>query len=326
MEDSGFDSLGREFFSRAFSAALSSATHALPAAMKFEHLYFHGTPTANGRGTGSWVREWRPAKAKVERAASGGEADEAFFEGLMGRAELPVAAYRRRALARRLPACLRMLRVTDVAEATRAIAAQPEATKRLLNVVLLGVTDFFRDRPVFEQLQRGVLPELWARHGRLRVWSAACSNGAELYSVAMLLARAGRLADCELLGTDCRADAIEEARRGVFRGEELARMEQEWREVFFEITGEIGTIDPLLRQATRWKVGNLFGAMERGPWHLILWRNMAIYLENERAEEIWTRLFDQLAPGGFLVAGKADHPPKWLRLTRVAPCIYRKRG
>jgi len=292
--------------------------------MKFEHLYFHGTPTAPVRRMRLWARSG--TVRRTEEKTQDGGADREFFERLLGRAELPAAAYRPRALARRLPACLRMLRVSDAAEASRAIAARPETVRRLLSVVLLGVTDFFRDRAVFELLQREVLPELCSRHGRLRVWSAACSSGAELYSVAMILARAGRLSECELLGTDCRADAIEEARSGSFRVEEAGRMDVAWREAFLQTAGELATIDPRLRQATRWKVANLFGAIERGPWHLILWRNMAIYLEKERAEEIWTRLFDQLAPGGFLVAGKADHPPKWLRLVRVAPCIYRKRG
>lgn len=219
-----------------------------------------------------------------------------------------------------------MLRAADAAEASQAIAARPETVPRLLSLVLLGVTDFFRDRGVFEVLQREVLPELCSRHGRLRVWSAACSSGAELYSVAMILARSGRLSECELLGTDCRAEAVDEARGGVFRAEDVERMEGSWREMFFQAKGGVATIDPRLKRATRWKMANLFGAIERGPWHLILWRNMAIYLEKERAEEIWMRLFDQLAPGGFLVAGKADHPPKWLELTRVAPCVYRRRG
>ncbi len=292
--------------------------------MKFEHVYFHGISTAPGRDVRAWKGEGRPA-GRASGTWDGSPADRAFFESLLARAELPAAAYRRGALNRRLPACLRMLRVANAAEAERAVAAQPEVAPRLLSLVLLGVTDFFRDRSVFEQLRGAVLPELLARHARLRVWSAACSNGQELYSVAMLLERAGRLADCELLGTDCRVEAIHEARRGVFRMEDVERMDPEWREAFFGEAGP-GAIEPRLRDAARWKVANLFRTVERGPWHLILWRNMAIYLENERAEEIWTRLFDQLAPGGFLIAGKADHPPKWLPLTRVAPCVYQKRG
>jgi Methylase of chemotaxis methyl-accepting proteins len=291
--------------------------------MKFEHLFFHGVSTVRNRAN----RTWRSERRTTLRVAGGDEVAEVeqFMRTLLASADLPASAYRRHALVRRWPACLRHLRATDAREASRVLAEQPEKAGALLSVVLLGVTDFFRDEGVFQQLRSGVLPELLRRQRRVRVWSAACSNGQELYSVAMLMARSGRLGDCELLGTDCRAEAIAEARRGVFREEEVARIEPELREAFFE-AGGARAIDPRLRRAAQWKVANLFGEIERGPWHLILWRNMAIYLESERAEEIWARLVDQLAPGGFLVAGKADTPPKWLRLTRVAPCIYQKEG
>jgi chemotaxis protein methyltransferase CheR/two-component system CheB/CheR fusion protein len=79
-----------------------------------------------------------------------------------------------------------------------------------------------------------------------------------------------------------------------------------------------------LRRATRWKVANLFDGPERGPWHLILWRNMAIYLEPAVAEDVWRRLCAELVPGGFLVAGKADYAPHGLPLVRVGNCLYRK--
>jgi chemotaxis protein methyltransferase CheR/two-component system CheB/CheR fusion protein len=53
---------------------------------------------------------------------------------------------------------------------------------------------------------------------------------------------------------------------------------------------------------------------------------MAIYLESAAAEKLWRQLSDQLAPGGFLVTGKADHPPAGLPLIRVASCIFQKPG
>lgn len=238
--------------------------------------------------------------------------------------DLPKQAYRERALERRLPACLRFLKVATASEAARKIASQPALAPAALSVVLLGVTEFFRDRAVFESLRQRVLPYLLARHSRLRVWSAACSEGQELYSVAMLLEQLHGLAGCELLGTDCRGEAIQHARLGVFGHEQVTRLEPGWRDRYFTFQGRYATIAPVLRDAATWKQANLFGAVEAGPWHLILWRNMAIYLEPERAEDVWERLCEQVATGGFLVTGKADLPPKRLPLTRIAPCVYQK--
>ena len=79
-----------------------------------------------------------------------------------------------------------------------------------------------------------------------------------------------------------------------------------------------------LRAATRWKQANLLHSPEPGPWDLILWRNMAIYLKPEVVGTIWQQLCDRLSPGGYLVTGKAEHPPAPLGLERVAKCVYRK--
>ena len=61
----------------------------------------------------------------------------------------------------------------------------------------------------------------------------------------------------------------------------------------------------------------------RAPWDLVLWRNMAIYLEPAAAEKLWEAIVAELRPGAYVVAGKADHPPRG-SLERVAACVYRK--
>jgi chemotaxis methyl-accepting protein methylase len=285
--------------------------------LRLKHVFFGGVASPPAR-----VCRSEPSRRRIEAALPAAEAD--FLAPLFQMAGLPAEAYRGAALARRLPACLRLLRVRSLAEASRAIAARREWVPEVLNVVLLGVTEFFRDQNVFAELRDRVLPQLPpAAEGR-RIWSAACSEGHELYSVAMLLAEAGGLEGGELLGTDCRADAIEQARRGVFAREALARLEPRWRERYFVARGSAMAIDARLRAAASWRTGDLLERVEPGPWHLILWRNMAIYLREAPAAAIWTRLCDELAPGGFLVAGKADYPPKRLPLKRVSACIFQK--
>ena len=82
--------------------------------------------------------------------------------------------------------------------------------------LLIGVTEFFREPAVFDFLRTQVLPVLAGGNRRLRIWSAACSSGAELYSMAILLSETGLLERSYLLGTDCRGDAIERARLGLY--------------------------------------------------------------------------------------------------------------
>lgn len=263
-----------------------------------------------------------PTDVKRIQAVATDEGD--FFSTLFRLAELPVNAYRKSALTRRIPACLRSLRAKDAEHATSKISANPRLAAAALNAVLLGVTDFFRDGAVFDCLHQRVLPLLLEQHDRLRMWSAACSDGQELYSIAMLVAEAGRLADCDFVGSDCREEAINQAGSGIFSISSLDRIDESW-EKYFTTSATSAVIDARLRARTTWVIADLLRTVEAGPWHLILWRNMAIYLETAVADGIWQQLCDRLEPGGFLVGGKADHPPKWLPLRRVGPCIYQKR-
>jgi len=287
--------------------------------MQSDYLFFEGTATRPARPLTSG-----PALRPVSRVEESNAELGTFFTTLLQLVDLPATHYRARSLARRSASCLRLLKAKTPEEAVQKLHSKPELAQTALDCVLLGVTDFFRDRVVFEQLRFTILPQLLARDTRLRIWSAACSEGHELYSVAMLLAEEGRVNDCELLGTDCRAQAILQARLGLFEAANVAKLDSHWRRNFFVTDAITARIDPALVAATCWKRADLFSGSEPGPWDMILWRNMAIYLEAVAADQIWRSLCHELSPGGFLITGKADHPPAGLPLTRIATCIYQK--
>ena len=112
---------------------------------------------------------------------------------ILQRTGLDCSVYRPAPLNRRIPACLRALRAGSTAEARVLLARFPELLPRTLDTLLIGVTGFARDAAVFDALARIALPSLRARPDDLRVWSAGCADGSELYSAAILLAEAGLL-------------------------------------------------------------------------------------------------------------------------------------
>jgi chemotaxis methyl-accepting protein methylase len=210
-----------------------------------------------------------------------------------------------------------------------------------VGALLLGVTEFFRDAPVFDAIERE-LPELLraagAAGGRpLRVWSAGCSEGAELYSVAMLLADLNALHRCHLLGTDCRQEAIATASEGIFttlglRGMPPAMVDRyvspdPGLEALSSDCAKLHRIDARLRAAVRWSQADLLAGPQPGPWDLVLCRNVAMYLQPIAAERLWRGIVSSLRPGGLLVLGKAEHAGASVagELSIVAPCTYRRR-
>lgn len=281
-------------------------------------LYFAGVPTVSL----SLTNLHSPAVVTASSLIAG--ADHDFLQQIFDRAGLRLSYYRGLALLRRIPACRRLLGVSTTAAAALRLKETPGLAFPLLDTVLLGVTEFRRDTAVFQTLAQEILPEMLAQRAEPRVWSAGCSEGQELYSIAACLAESGALERCELVGTDCRPKAIVAARSGEYSPEQAAALDVKWhKRVHFALADRV-RLHPRLRDAITWRVRNVLSDPEPGNWDMILCRNLAIYLEATTAARLWRRLVDRLLPGGWLVVGKAETPTHPL-LQRVHPCVYRRR-
>lgn len=230
---------------------------------------------------------------------------------------LEVDDYRSTPLARRLPALLRALRCSSVASALLRVMEEPAACRRAFDTLLIGHTLPFRDAEIFAMLRRDLIPRLARLDRPTRVWSAGCSTGEELLSVAVLLEEVGTLSAATLRGSDCRQSAIEEARRSgsLF----AARMKTlEWGGArIAERPSFLNAIDRI-----EWRVENLRYPDLCSHWDLILCRNVSIYWEPGNSNRYWSRIIAQLAPGGYLVVGKVESPTRVPGLMRIGKCVY----
>jgi chemotaxis protein methyltransferase CheR len=279
---------------------------------------------ARGGGAPASDRAWRGAGVPAIQEE---EFEASFPRWVLGLAGLDAGAYRDQPLLRRVPACLRALKVRSQEDARHLLQTRPDLVPCAVSSLLIAVTEFFRDGPVFEALHTQILADLAELGEPLRVWSAGCSTGAELYSIAILLAKAGVLECSDLLGTDCRTDAIAQAVAASYDAAAMHSVAATTRLEYFEAAAA-GTWRPIesLRRRVRWKVADLARQTEDGPWDIILWRNAAIYLNPALAARTFERLAGALAPGGLLIVGKAERPPARAGLQAAGPCIYRKRG
>ena len=107
-------------------------------------------------------------------------APDPFISWLLEQAGLDPAAYRAQAMNRRVAACLRQLRVPSAAAARALLEERPNLLPRVINTILIGVTEFFRDRLVFDHLRRVSLPELIAGRGGFGTRSAESSGSTDL--------------------------------------------------------------------------------------------------------------------------------------------------
>ena len=183
------------------------------------------------------------------------------------------------------------------------------AWSALVDRLTIAETYFFRDAGQMELLRDHLLPQLMreAQGRRLRVWSAGCSTGEELYSVAMLLDSLGN-PPADLLGTDVNPAVVEQARRGIYRQRSLRSLPARLRAAYLQPHGREFRINDQLRQRTSFSVENLFheqNAQLRGL-DLIICRNVLIYFERERLPGILERFYKALRPGGLLLTGHGE--------------------
>ncbi|MGV9010944.1 CheR family methyltransferase [Brevundimonas sp.] len=180
-----------------------------------------------------------------------------------------------------------------------------------------NVTRFFREPHHFDHLRDVVMPGLAARAragGRVRLWSAACSNGQEPYSMAMtvlsVLPEAADL-DVRILATDIDPNMVAEGITGVYSQEALEAAPALLRHRWFDKAPAHGpdrlSANDTLRRLVSFKELNLIGDWPmRGKFDVIFCRNVVIYFDDTTQERVWNRFLPTMAPDATLYIGHSE--------------------
>jgi chemotaxis protein methyltransferase CheR len=173
---------------------------------------------------------------------------------------------------------------------------------------------FFRDTKPFDQLRDVVIPRVRERKpgGRMRIWSAACSNGQEPYSIAMtLLEQRAHMAGMtsEILATDLDTQVLARAQEGVYTQFEVQRGMPITLllKYFSQKDNNQWRIKDEVRAGISFRSHNLLmPAVGMGRFDAIFCRNVLIYFDEETKCKVLTRLADVLEPHGLLFLGAAE--------------------
>jgi len=215
--------------------------------------------------------------------------------------------------------------------------------EKIIDALTTNETYFFRDVLPFELLQHKIIPDLVDKRSAamrhpgkipIRIWSAGCSTGQEVYSIAFVLKELGITpADYNLLlvGTDISNAAIAKASYGRYTGFEVTRgmMPDQVSRYFTRIDDNSWQVADEFRWMVSFKTRNLFKPFERqARFDIIFCRNVGIYFASEDRQRLYKRLFDALAPDGYLIVGATESisydtnlliPRKYLRTTFYQP-------
>jgi chemotaxis protein methyltransferase CheR len=213
--------------------------------------------------------------------------------------------------------------------------ASDEELVHLINAVTTNKTDFFREPRHFDYLRSTILPQ-WQQEGRrrIRVWSAACSTGAEPYTIAMVLDDFGQQRggpDYEILATDLDTEVLSTAIKGIYPAEMLAPVPPELHRRYVMRPRSSQRRDVRISPSLRSKVA--FGRLNLmddnypigEPVDIVFCRNVLIYFDKPTQQKVVNRLCAKLRPGGYLMLGHSESIAGMnLPVKAVANTVFRR--
>ena len=223
-------------------------------------------------------------------------------------------------------------KLNSYADYLRLVQINPSERAEMVNLLTTNETYFFREIEHFEFLQKVIIPNHPYKQ-KFRIWSAACSVGAEAYSAAMLVDQMMAKSDWEILGTDINSEVVEKAKLGLYPESWIEKIPTQLRSLYClkgkgKYEGKF-LIDRSLASNMRFEVGNLLSPDKSiGKFHLIFLRNVLIYFDDTTKQKVVDNVIDHLLPGGYFFISHTENLNilNTSRLQQVQTAIYKKKG
>ena len=217
--------------------------------------------------------------------------------------------YKNTTIYRRIERRMGLHQIDKIANYVRYLQSNPQEVELLFHELLIGVTNFFRDPPAWEQLKSEVLPALLAESDPgqvLRAWVPACSTGEEAYSLAILFKEAleefkpQKNVNLQIFATDLDTRAIERARTGLFPANIAADVSAKRLGRFFVKAEDGYRVVKSIREMVIFAPQNIIMDPPFTKLEMVSCRNLLIYLAPELQKKILPLFHYCLNPGGYL--------------------------
>ena len=223
--------------------------------------------------------------------------------------------YKRNTLQRRIERRMGLHQIQKMTGYVRYLQENSQELNLLFKELLIGVTNFFRDAAVWEQLRSQVIPALLANRKpgqTLRAWVPGCSTGEEAYSLAMVFKEAleqGKTKKdfaLQIFATDLDRDAIDKARQGVFLANIAADVSAERLQRFFAKDAHGYRVRKEIREMVIFAPQNLIMDPPFTKLDILSCRNLLIYLSADVQKKLIPLFHYSLNPDGILLQGSAE--------------------
>lgn len=226
---------------------------------------------------------------------------------------------------------MRRLDCSSVEQYLALLENEPGEKVELLANLRVTISRFFRDRFLWTYLADTIFPLLLQKQKRLRIWSAGCSCGEELYSISLLLRTVfHHFSNYSLVGTDAEAASLRRAGEGRFPYSSLRELSEDMRRGCFQKDQNSNEylILPEFRENLQLQQQNFLETLPENRFEMILLRNnLLTYHDPGQRQVTLLKILTVLEPGGYLVVGSHERVPERVSgLTKMLECpmIYQR--
>lgn len=245
--------------------------------------------------------------------------------------------YSKASLKRRINRIM-MIKKLEFYDLKHTLVNNPEFFQNFLEEITVNVTEMFRDPSFYKALNNEVIPYL-STYQHIKIWSAGCSSGEEVYSLAILLKAAELKNKSFIYGTDINTVVLKEARLGIYSYRNIKSYAENYQlsglkgslTDHFTTLYDAATVHSELKANTLFSVHNLISDTVFNEFQLITCRNVFIYFETQLQEKILELFYKSLCPHGFLCLGsketiRSDTFKKKFKAVNQKENIYQKIG
>lgn len=253
--------------------------------------------------------------------------DLAYFEQwVLKEFNINLSAYKSNQLHRRILSLMSRVGVNSVDEYIALLKKDPAQRQKFLDFITINVSEFFRNPEIFEELKDKMKDELIKGSNSLKIWSAACSIGAEPYSLAIILDNLSPNARHKIIATDLDNTILEKAKLGQYSYSEVKNVKKEYLNKYFKINGDKYIIEQRIKNMVTFKKHDLILEPYEKDFDLIVCRNVVIYFNQNVKDEIYKKFSSSLKKGGLLFVGATEsiYNYKDYGFDKASTFIYRK--
>jgi chemotaxis protein methyltransferase CheR len=226
--------------------------------------------------------------------------------------QFDLRGYSRASLKRRMIRLMNLYQL-DVLSLKYHLTNDPSFLKIMVIELTVNVTEMFRDPEFFIAIREKVLPYI-KTFPRIKVWSAGCSTGEEVYSLAIMLQESQLYQRSFIYGTDLNMQAIDAAKKGIYTLKKVKEYSENYLKFnalgslsqYYTAMYNAATIQKPIKQNTWFSVHNLVSDGVFNEFHLICCRNVLIYFNQQLQKQVLDLLYQSLAPFGFLCLGSKE--------------------